>query len=427
VAEINVGYTARNQFIPFHRRTQRFACIVAHRRAGKTVACIHDLLDHALRSTLVRPRFIYVAPFRTQAKSVAWDYIRAASSSLGALGVEVNQAELWVGYSVNSSQIRLHGADNPDALRGAYYDGVIFDEYADMDPRTWTEVVRPALADRKGWAAFIGTPRGHNQFYEIYRNALKNPDEWYSLELKASQTNLVDELELASSRKTMTEEQYQQEYECNFEAAIQGAYYGRHMAKAEEEKRICGVPHEKACRVWTAWDLGFRDATSVWFFQMVGKEVHLIDYHESTNVDIAKDVQDVLAKKDYNYQGHILPHDAYATSKQTGRTTADIMSSLGLANIQRCPDHRIQDGITTCQLLLNKCWFDKVRCERGIEALKQYRTRYDERRKTFAEDPYHDWSSHAADAFRYLAVGVEGAMNTGNFNRKIIYKKRGIV
>ena len=172
---ITVQYFPRPQFVRFHARTERFACIVAHRRAGKTVACVHDLHRAAIRSRKLRPRYAYISPFVRQSKTVAWDYLRDAIAPAYRVKASAHETELRVDYS-NGGQVRLYGADNPDALRGIYLDGVVLDEYADMDPRVWSEVIRPALADRQGWAVFIGTPKGRNAFFELWRRS-QQPEE----------------------------------------------------------------------------------------------------------------------------------------------------------------------------------------------------------------------------------------------------------
>jgi phage terminase large subunit len=297
-------YVPRAQFVAFHDRTQRFACIVSHRRAGKTVACIHELRDRAVASQNVRPRFAYVSPFLKQSKTVAWDYLRDA---VGKEEGSINHSELRVDYH-NGGQVRLYGADNPDALRGIYLDGVVLDEYADMDPRLWSEVIRPALADRAGWAVFIGTPRGRNEFYQTWMRAQADPANWFALMLKASETGLIPQAELDLARRELSEEQYAQEFECSFDAAIIGSYYGKLMAEAERDKRICGVGHEASAPVWTAWDLGMRDATAIWFAQTVGREVHVLDYYEASGVDLGHYVREIT-QRPYTYAGHIVPHE----------------------------------------------------------------------------------------------------------------------
>ena len=396
-------YTPRPQFAPFHARTERFACIVTHRRAGKTVACIHDLQRAALISKKVRPRLAYLSPFLKQSKAVAWDYLRQAMAAWRPFGATTHESELRADYP-NGGQVRLYGADNPDALRGIYLDGVVLDEYADMDPRMWSEIIRPALADRQGWAVFIGTPRGRNSFYELWRRSQSEPG-WFSLMLRASETGLIPEGELALARRDLSEEQYAQEFECSFEAAIVGAYYGRLMHQAEAEKRLAGVPYDPAAQVWTAWDLGIRDATAIWFAQVVGREVHIVDYYEASGVDLGHYVREIVSRA-YVYAGHIVPHDAQAKELGTGKSRLEVLESLGLRNITLAPQHRVEDGINAVRVMLPKCWFDAKKCERGIEALKLYRAEYDDKLQTLKPRPVHDWTSHGSDAFRYLAMGL---------------------
>ncbi len=429
LATVDTGYRPRTQFIDFHKRTQRFACLVCHRRAGKTVACVHDLLDGALRCEKVRPRFGYVSPYLAQSKAVAWDYLCEAVAPFRSMGAQVNHSELRVDLH-NGSQVRLFGSDNFNALRGLYFDGIVLDEYADQDPRIGP-VIGPTLADRGGWAVYIGTPKGHNAFYDIHRRSLgydadgnfneRLRDDWYSLVLKASETKLLAQEELETQRRILTESEFAAEYECDFEAAVVGAYYGKYIAQAIEEGRVCGVPYDHSARVYTAWDLGYRDATAVWFVQKVGKELHLIDFYQSVAATIEDDVKAVLSKP-YNFAGHILPHDSKATSKQTGRTTADVMSALGIAPQELAPHHRIEDGISNAQILLGRCWFDEKKTAQGLECLKLYRADYDEKLKTFRSTPRHDHTSHAADAFRYLSMAIDNVRGA-NFNKPIKYPK----
>ena len=422
---IDCLYRARPQFEAFHKRQERFACIVAHRRAGKTVACINDLQDGALRCDKVRPRFAYLSPFLKQSKTVAWDYLRASMSPLRALGAETNESELRVDYH-NGGQVRLYGADNADALRGIYLDGVILDEYADMDPRVWAEIIRPALADRKGWAVFIGTPKGRNAFYQTWDRAQKDPS-WFSLMLRASETGLIDPAELVLAKQDLSEDQYQQEFECSFDAAIVGSYYGKLIAQAEADKRVTGVPYEPTAEVWTAWDLGIRDATAIWFAQTVGREIRIIDYYEASGVDLGHYVREIKSRP-YTYGGHILPHDAQAKELGTGKTRTEVLESLGLNNLTVAPMHRVEDGINGARVFLPKCWFDKVKTERGLECLKLYRAEYDEKLQALKPRPVHDYTSHAADAFRYLAMTLDKyAIGATKFNRTIEYPQSGYV
>lgn len=415
---IDLGYRPRPQFLPFHKRSRRFACIVSHRGAGKTVATVHDLLDAALRKE--DSRFAYVAPYYSQAKAVAWDYLRKACAPLAALGAKTNESELRCDLP-GGGQVRLHGADNYNSLRGLHLDGVALDEFADFDPRAWPEVIRPALSQKRGGAIFIGTPRGRNEFYRVWTEAQTDPD-WFALMLKASETGLVTADEIESSRRAMSKEQFAQEYECSFDAAIVGSYYGELMAAAEQDKRIAGVPYEPTAQVWTAWDLGIRDETAIWFAQVVGREVHLIDYYEASGVDLGHYVREIN-NRPYIYGGHIVPHDAQAKELGTGKTRLEVLDSLGLRNITVCAMHRVEDGINAVRVMLPRCWFDERKCERGIEALKLYRSAFDEKLKTLRPHPVHDWTSHPADAMRYLAMSIDRQTSIGVFHRKIEYPK----
>jgi phage terminase large subunit len=287
-------------------------------------------------------------------------------------GATFNQTELRIDY-FNGGQVRLYGADNPGALRGIYLDGVVLDEYADMDPRVWKEIIRPCLADRKGWAVFIGTPRGRNSFFEMWRRS-QSEDGWFSLMLKASESGLLPQSELELARRDLTEEQYDQEFECSFDAAIVGSYYGKLLTTAERENRITGVPYDPVALVWTAWDLGIRDATAIWFAQIIGREVHLVDYYEASGVELAHYVREI-GNRPYLYAGHILPNDVQAKELGTGKSRMEVLESLGLKNLTIAPQHRIEDGVNGVRVFIPKCWFDAVKCSRGIDALKLYRSR----------------------------------------------------
>jgi phage terminase large subunit len=423
IVRVPLDYRPRRQFVAFHRRSQRFACIVTHRRAGKTVACIHDLHRGATRSQKLRPRYAYLSPFLRQSKAVAWDYLRAAIEPGRAVGASAHESELRIDY-VNGGQVRLYGADNPDAMRGIYLDGVVLDEYADMDPRVWSEIIRPALADRQGWAVFIGTPKGRNAFFELWRRSQSEPG-WFSLMLKASETGLIPASELELARRDLTEEQYAQEFECSFDAAVVGSYYGKLMMRAEAERRIALVPYDPAALVWTSWDLGIRDATAIWFAQMVGREIRVIDYYEASGVDLGHYVREIHSRP-YVYAGHIVPHDAQAKELGTGKSRLEVLASLGLRHITLAPLHRNEDGINAVRMLLPRCWFDAGKCARGIDALKLYRADYDDKLKALRAHPVHDWTSHAADSFRYLAMTLDGRQVRG-FYRRIEYAREGFV
>lgn len=401
--EVVIPYRPREQFWPYHNRTQRWSCIVAHRRFGKTTGCVNDLLRQALTCEKDRPRFAYIAPLLKQAKDVAWDMLKHYSAPLKQAGAEFNETELRLDLP-NGGRVRLYGADNPDSLRGIYLDGVVMDEPAQMRPSMWTEVVRPALSDRSGWATFIGTPAGKNEFWEIAERAKANPDEWFYLNLRASETGLIAPDELRDALAQMGPDRYEQEYECSFEAAIQGAYYADQLKRSREEGRISRVPAERGIVVHTAWDLGMADSTAIWFIQIVGREVRVVDYHEASGVGLDEYAK-VLKAKPFVYGNHYLPHDIQVRELSTGKSRFETLRSLGLENIRVVPQHNVSDGINAVRRLLDRCWFNEETTKRGVECLWQYRRDWDEKGKTWRNNPLHDWTSHGADAFRTFAAG----------------------
>ena len=395
---IDLGYRPRDAFIPFHMRRERWSCLVCHRRAGKTVACVADLIDAALRCQKPNPRFAYVAPFFTQAKDVAWVYLKEAVARIPGAGI--NESELRADLP-NGGRVRLYGADNYDRLRGLFLDGIVLDEYADMDPRAWPEVIRPALSDRQGWAVFIGTPKGRNDFHAVYEHARTSQD-WFSMVLRADESGLLPEAELADARQMMTPEQYAQEYLCSFDAAIVGAYYGSHIADAERESRIGAVEPDPMLPVHTAWDLGIGDSTAIWLWQAAPDGLRVVDFIEDHGKGLPHYVAELKARG-YRYGQDFVPHDAKARELGTGRTRVETLLSLG-REPALVPMHTIEDGINATRMMFPRMWFDAERCKQGIEALRQYRRDFDDKLKAFRDRPRHDWTSHAADAARYMAL-----------------------
>ena len=406
---IQIPYKPREFLKPYHARTERFACLVAHRRFGKTVGAINDLVRDALTCKLQNPRVGYIAPYFSQAKAVAWDY--AKHYTAGIPGIKVNESELRVDFP-NGGRLRLFGADNYDAMRGLYFDAVALDEPADFPSNAWPTVIRPALADRKGRATFIGTPKGKNEFWEISDHARKDPDWFYGC-YKASETAILDEDELTDARKIMGDDRYEQEFECSFEAAIMGAYYGAELRKATEARRVGNVPYDPALPVVTAWDLGIGDSTAIWFSQFMGAERRIIDYYESSGVGLDHYAR-MLNDRGYIYDQHILPHDVQVKELGTGKSRLETLDALGVRNVKIAPKLSIDDGIQSARAFLATCWFDETKCERGLEALRQYQRDWDDKGKTWRGRPRHDWTSHGADAFRYLATGYSGTSSWGN-------------
>ena len=387
-----INYRPRKHVKAYHARKQRWAVIVAHRRFGKTVAAINDLIRDALTIQRENVRCAYIAPYYRQAKAIVWDYLKEYTKDID--GVEINIAELRVDFA-NGARVRLFGADNYDAMRGLYFDSVVLDEPADFPVSAWPTVIRPALADRKGRATFIGTPKGKNEFWDTYHYAKSHPD-WYCDIFKSSETGILDVEELEEAKRAMGPDRFEQEFECSFEAAIQGSFYAQEMKTATSDERVTNVPYDPGSSVITSWDLGIGDSTAIWFAQFVGQEVRVIDYYENSGVGLDHYAK-VLNEKGYAYSEHILPHDVRVKELGTGKSRLETLDALGIKNITIAPMLAVEDGIQSVRTMISRCWFDIEKCDRGVEALRQYRREFDEKLKTWRGRPLHDWTSHAAE------------------------------
>lgn len=411
VQDVAIPYTPR----PLQRdvgklcRSKRFGVLVCHRRFGKTVLGVNVNQQTATMCQLQRPRVAYIGPTYTQAKATSWDYMQFYARPIP--GTSFNQSELRVDYP-NLGQARIFGADNPDSLRGIYLDRAVLDEFGLHPAKTFSEVIGPTLVDRGGSALFLGTPNGKNQFYEIAQHAkareAAGDPEWFFREYKASQTGLLDANYLTQAKSLMTADEYAQEFECSFEAAVKGAIYTNEMEAARTGKRIASVPYDPALPVDTYWDLGFGgkgDATAIWFVQSLrSHEVRLIDYHEAQGEGLPYYAR-ILSEKRYVYGTHWAPHDI-AVKESTGRTRLETAASLGI-KFRTAPNEGLEDGIHAARMMFGRCWFDVEKCKDGLEALQHYRRDYNQRLNEFKAVPVHDWASHGADAFRYLALALQ--------------------
>jgi hypothetical protein len=377
------------------------------------------MVHKSLKNERERPQYAYIAPNYGQAKRIVWDMLKSFVKNIP--GIETNEADLRLDIPrpARGDYIRFYllGAENPGSIRGIHLDGVILDEYAEMDPTVWPMVIRPALSDRNGWAIFIGTPKGQNHFFDIYQLALKNKDyDWFTAIYKASETNVLPQTELDAAKREMPEEIYEQEYECSFTAALTGSYYGKLVEEAERAGRITDVPYDPALPVHTWWDLGIGDTTAIWFLQQLGVQYRLMDYLEQSGVGLDWYVRQLQSKK-YVYGTHGLPHDAAARELGTGKTRQETLWNYGLRQTLVLPKHNVDDGINAARLLLPKCWFDRVKCERGLSSLRNYQRKWDGKNQIFSVKPLHNWASNGADAFRALAMGSRDEGTRGDPTR----------
>ena len=402
--DIKIPYTPRKHQSYLHQQIGRYrwSVLVCHRRFGKTVCMINHLIKSALMCKHKNPRFAYIAPTFKQAKSIAWDYMKQFTAKIPA--TKFNETELRVDLP-NGSRITLLGAENSDGLRGIYLDGCVIDEYANIDGKLFSEIIRPALSDRKGYCVFIGTPAGmNNNFYDLYQHA-NGAEDWFNYKAKASETKIVDPEELEKAREVMGEKKYLHEFECDWIANIEGAIFGEEMNKLDDKKQLARVPYDPTLPVSTAWDLGVADHSSIIFFQQRGSAINIIDYHEERGHGLPHYIQ-LLNEKPYVYKDHYAPHDIEVQEFGNGKTRREIAYQLGV-RFKVVPKLPVEEGIHSVTMLLNRCWFDIDHCKSLIDALRHYHRKYIDKSRMFRSKPVHDWSSHACDAMRYLAVGLQ--------------------
>jgi len=300
--------------------------------------------------------------------------------------------------------IQLYGSDNPDSLRGQYFDFVCIDEVGDQNPKIWSEIVRPALSDRMGKCLFIGTPKGNNHFKELRDRAEENPD-WGLVEFKASQTGIIPEQELIDARKEMGDDKFNQEYECSFNAAVEGSYYGKLINDLEEKGRMTAIDRDDLCKTYCAWDLGIGDSTAIWVLQTVGLEYRIMDHVENHGQGLDWYVN-WLKENNWHKAETLFAHDVQVRGLGTGKSRLEVLRDAGL-DVLVLPRLSVDDGIQAVIRMLPKCWFNIQKVKTGLDCLRNYRREYDEKRNVFYDKPLHDWASHSSDAFRYLALGME--------------------
>ena len=412
---IEIDYTPRVHQEELHNLLDqhRFAVLNCHRRFGKTVCILNHLIKAALTHPLKNPRFAYVAPTYKQAKSIAWDYIKQYTAKIP--DVRYNETELRCDLP-NGSRITLLSSENAESIRGIFLDGVCIDETAQVEPKLWNEILRPALSDRKGFCYFIGTPAGmQNFFYEIYQHAQKDP-AWLAYTAPVSKTNIIDQEELDAAKAQMGESKYKQEFECDWIANIEGSIYGNIIKELDNKQKITLLEYDPTLLVNTAWDLGHADSTAIIFYQQLGNTVRIIDYYENNREGLPHYIE-VIKKKDYIYEHHYAPHDIDVTEFSTGKTRREVAYQLGI-NFRIVPKLPLEDGIHAAKMILPRCYFNVDTCKPLIDALRHYHRKFSEKMRMFSNKPVHDWSSHACDAFRYMAIAIDELPNKENISKK---------
>lgn len=406
--KVIIPYTPRKHFLPIHASQKRFKFVVMHRRAGKSVGAINEMIKKALENTrkFPHPRYAYVGPSFDQTKDLIWGYLKTYAG--GIPGVKFSEGDLECTLP-NGATIRLYGgAAAYERMRGLYFDGVMLDEFPLLNPVVFSTVVRPCLADYRGWAIVSGTSAGDDHFHELKKRAEKDPS-WDVFVVPVTATDALHPDEVREMTQDMSAEEYAQEMLCSFDTPVVGAYYAEALNEIQLKKRITRVEWQRELGTITWWDLGIDDYMAIWFAQIAGKEIHVIDYLEDTGKGLeyyAKAIKD----KPYIYRAHVLPHDIKARELGTGRSRYEVLSEL-LPDIIVAPQHKVEDGITAARTILASCWFDETRTATGLSALRNYH------KNPKTGKPVHNWASHAADAFRIGSISfnyIDGYMSASN-------------
>lgn len=382
------------------------AVVVWHRRSGKDKTCLNIIIKKMYERV---GTYYYIFPTYNQGRKILWDGIdRSGKPFLDhfpkRLVVSKNDTEMKIKLE-NGSIFQIVGSDNIDSIVGTNPIGVVFSEYSLQNPAAWS-FIRPILAENEGWAIFVFTPRGENHGYDIFKLA-QSESTWFCEVLTVHDTKAIDAKILAQERQEIVkldgnDALYQQEYECNFQVPLAGAYYVEQIMQAYKDGRITGVPYEDRALVDTWWDLGINDMMAIWFTQTVGAEIRVLDYVQDSGKGLPHYVS-ILQQKGYVYGRHTAPHDIEVRELTTGVSRRETARNLGI-DYRVAPKLPIIEGILACRSIMRRCWFDAKKCEVGLNALKNYRKEYDEKRKTYSDHPLHDWTSNGADAFRTLGV-----------------------
>lgn len=401
MTDVILRYEMRPWFKRFHERKQRWSLLVYHRRAGKTVAAANDLIAKCLYNTRTNPRYGYIAPLYNQAKQIAWQYLKDYAAPLGP---KISESGLYIEFPQNKGRITLYGADNPDAFRGLYFDGIVLDEYGNMRPSVWSEVLLPTLVDRRGWAVFMGTPNGPNHFRDEWYKR-EDDEKWLREMYTVEDTKCIPEDDLEEIRRLMTPEEFEQEMMCSFSASTRGAYFAREIEEAEKSGRVAELQPDDSPLNF-AMDLGFRDDSTIWAWQNRPDGYAFLKTASANNRGVPFYIgliHAMCAELGVPRGTVYLPHDARAKTLATQRSVVEQFIDAEIRP-EIVPKLDLIDGIQAARLVLSDCWFDQQGCKEGLMALKSYHREYDEDKKAFRDSPVHDWSSHYADGFRQFAL-----------------------
>ena len=424
---VTIPYVPRPHFRALHASTKRFKFVVAHRRAGKTVALVNQLIRAALsnqRST-PPPRYAYIGPSFDQVKDLSWSYLKQYTSTYP--GMRYLEGELMVVFP-HGATIRLYGGGQAyERLRGIYLDGAVLDEYPLLNPRAWTAVVRPCLADYGGFAVISGTSNGDDHFHAVKLRAEEDP-AWdvFEIPITATAEDALSVEEVEAMQRDMASDEFAREMLCSFDAPVEGAYLTEAINALQTQKRVVNVPVDLSSQLITGWDIGIHDFTCIWVFQITGKEIHFVDYIEDRGHK-ASHYLEILDRKakawGTPFRAHILPHDVEAREWGSGESRRITLMDATPIPILTAPRVNDADGLSAVRGILGVSWFDEHRCRRGLARLRGYK------RSKFGT-PVHDDYSHGYDALKTVATGlnlVTALSSSLSFGGRLRRRIRGLV
>ena len=365
-------YKPRPLQAEMHRDGHRFRLGVAHRRFGKSYYCAGEILERGLHLNrknmeLAPPRYAFIAPTSDMAKDLGFEPM------IRFLGDWPHKVKRTKPYEIRFPSavvpdtevtVQFIGAFTIDKYRGRYLDGAVIDEYSEMPGSVWKAVIYPQLADYRGWAIVIGTPKGRNAFYQLFQEAKEKPHAWGVHYYPASMTDYVDAQELLDQKEELGQDLYDQEFELKWMAAVVGAYYGKLLNKAMHEGRITNVPHDPDLTVNTAWDLGIADQMVIWWYQQAHGEIRMIDHHQEEGMSLSDAISMVKERKSraerlYTYRQHCFPHDLATRDLYEGKSREEsaIRDLRGFGHVRVMEKRKVEDGIDQVRRILPRCWF----------------------------------------------------------------------
>ena len=394
--KIDLSQALRDWQKDYMNNKKRFNVLVVHRRAWKTVWAIADEVICMISEWT--HDYGYIAPTYKQAKKIAWRIIQKFWDQIW--GFVYNISELMVTFE-NGSTLSLFGAENPDSLRWLDLYWVIFDEYAQQPSWIYWEIVFPMINANRWWVTWIWTPKGKNAFFKLYQRALLD-DRFYTTLLRYTDTNLLDDEQISDAKAEMTEEEFAQEYECSWEAQLKWSVYWKDLAEAHREGRVKKGLYDPSLQVTTFWDLWMADAMAIWFIQVVWKEIRIIDRY-ANNWFWFEHYTNKMIEKGYNYEKHYFPHDIANRELTTWTSRMETVKKLLWPECYMVPKNTIESWISAWRLIFKYLWIDDD-LEEFINNLWLYQYEYDDNLGEFKKNPKHDFTSHDADWFRYMAT-----------------------